>query len=295
MKQLTDFSSICVIIPTINESTFEEVISAVRAQTKNAEIVVTGFGNSAVIAQKYHATFIDTRQKTPKAICLNMAIKHSHRDKFILLDADAIPANGWGEKMANGFSEGHVVFSAGVVPENENIWMKVYNLSTLHEFFVERPPEKRIHIATFSAGVTREIFDKVGLFDPAHFRCDDYEWSLRCTQAGIQPFFYPTAVVLHKPIEKNSLLKVLRYWVLAGADTITVRIKYQGVLNTPKVLRNRFFILFFSPIISIIPTLRVIKTIPTTMRSNLHLLPLIYLTKLAWCWGAYKSKSVGAR
>jgi len=83
---LNEFSSLAIIIPTINESTLEEVVSVARAQAPEAEIILAGFGNSEVVAQKYSAIYVDLKEKTLKPIALNRAIGLSTKDRFIILE-----------------------------------------------------------------------------------------------------------------------------------------------------------------------------------------------------------------
>lgn len=97
--------SITVIIPTIGEPTLERVVMAARKELPEAEIIVVGFGKSRLIADKNRVFFLDTEVKTPKSIGINRAVKIAEYDWIIILDADAIPQNGWGDNMLSTFKK----------------------------------------------------------------------------------------------------------------------------------------------------------------------------------------------
>lgn len=294
MSKPIDFSSICVIIPTINESTLEEVVAEVARQTCGAQIMVAGFGSAESVAAKFSehgAEFVNFGQRTIKSKMLNRCVEASDRDRLIILDADAVPCPGWAAGMLRAFEEGHSLFSASVTTGQENIWMKTYNISLLHEFFQERPSGPRLHLPTISAGFTRLVYHSVGPFLGEHYRCDDYEWTLNCSKHGFTPQFIAEVAVLHKPVEKDSLVKLLLYWYNSGGDNLAVRLKYSDLLRTPALFRNKWAILFFSPLLSIVPTFRIYQTIPKTMATYFYLTPIIFLTKLTWCVGAFMADS----
>ncbi len=284
---MNDYSSLAIIIPTINESTLEEVVSAARVQAPEAEIILAGFGNSKFVAEKYSAIYVDLKEKTLKPIALNKAVGLSTKDRFIILDADAVPQKGWAAAMLSAFESGQQYFSGSVDISFGNLWMKVYNLSLLHEFLTGKNSEKRKHIPAISMGLTREFINKIGLFSEDNARSEDYELSLRAFRNGVSPYFHPDAVVLHKPVSKDTFGKVMDYWSRTGKDTLEVRLQYSEELQTPFFMRSRWFILLAAPILALIPTLRIAKTSPREFFSNLHLVPLIYITKIAWCLGAF--------
>ena len=65
-----------------------------------------------------------------------------------------------------------------------------------------------------------------------------------------------------------------------------VRLENAEVMGTPKLATYRFLYLYASPFIALWASGRTLLN-PQTFKKCWHTLPLVYLTKLAWCWGAY--------
>ena len=280
--------NISVLIPTINESTLDEVVSEAHKQMpSDVEIVIIGFGPAKQTAEKNNVRFFDIGIRTPKPILLNRVINELSSDRFIILDADAIPQSGWAEAMINAFEQGKQLFSASVDVEVGSFWMRVYNLSMLHEFTPEKKPSVRKHLPAISLGFTRETYDRVGPFREDIQRSEDFEWTLRAGKAGIQPWFIPDARVLHQAVAKKTFRSVMQYWWVSGYDSWLVRQMHSDILGTPFWMKSPILILFLSPLLAFVPTLRIMFTSPRLFIKNIALIPFIYLTKLVWCWGLY--------
>ena len=218
---------------------------------------------------------------------LNRFIPQINAQRYIILDADAIPQPGWAQAMLGAFEQGRQLFSGSVDVEKGTFWMRVYNFSMLHEFTPDKPAGNRKHLAAFSLGFTREAYQRIGPFREDIQRSEDFEWSLRATKAGLQPYFLPGAIIVHEAVKKNSFRSVMSFWFRSGLDNWRVRQWHADVLNTPFWMKYPTLILILSPLLAFVPTLRIFKTSAALLIRNLELLPFIYLTKLVWCWGVF--------
>ena len=284
-----------IIIPTINESTLEQVITAAKKEIPLAEVIVVGFGQSAMIAEKHSTQFFDTKQKTIKSIGINKAVNIAKYPWIIILDSDTIPQPGWGEQMLSNFAQGKQVFSGSVDITHGNFWTKVYNFSCFHEFLPENKPEERIHLPAGNLGFTKDVYHKCGGWDESLIRSQDYEWTLRAHSKGIQLWFDPKPSILHVPMQQDSFIKVWSSWERSGFYNWIIRKKYRDLLQTPKLFDHPWLIILLAPLLAIIPTMRIIRTSPKNFFKYFYLLPFVYLTKIAWCRGVYKSAKLSSR
>jgi cellulose synthase/poly-beta-1,6-N-acetylglucosamine synthase-like glycosyltransferase len=284
-----DKRSITVIIPTVNESTLEQVVQAARQELPAAEIIVVGYGPAWDIAERNSVDFLDMEHKTVKPIGINRAIRLAGNEWLIVLDADAIPLQGWGQAMLTAFQEGKQVFHGSLNMSSGNYWMRVYNLSSFHEILPENKSGKRNHLPACNLGFTKEAYKIGGDWDEQLARSQDYEWTLRLHQKGISLWFDSKPSILHIPRGQSTFMAVWTSWVRNGYYNWLVRQKYRDTLKTPGVLHYPILILLFAPLLSIVPTLRIASTSPKNFIRYFYLLPFVYLTKIAWCWGVYKA------
>lgn len=285
---MSDTSKLTIIIPTVGESTLEAAIAECRLQAPEAEILVAGARFDPNMVKKYSATPILLEHPASKPTIMNLTYKIAKNDYRISIDADALPRPGWAEAITSCFEEGKEIFSGSVDISEGNFWMRVYNISFFHLFTTDKPAGPRNFVVGCNYAMTKETYLKNGLFDETLERSgDDYEYCLRAVSNGIQPWFNPTPVLAHIPVTKNTFKSVMKFWFDTGYPTIKVRAAYPQLTNTPWLLRNPWFVLFFSPILALVPTYRVIHSRKQEIFKELQYLPFIYLTKIAWCVGLF--------
>jgi hypothetical protein len=106
-------------------------------------------------------------------------------------------------------------------------------------------------------------------------------------EKGFRLYFEPKAVVYHDP-DRRSFASLVRHWAIDAPDTLRIRLRYASFLNTPKLAWRRGMYLWGSPFVAAWATLRSFSH-PLTLLHYWYTMPLIYLTKLIWCWSAYRS------
>lgn len=286
---ISGFENIAIIIPTVNEPTLEAVVRAACEEMPGAKVIIAGFGPAGNMAARYQAAYLDTHKKTPKPIVINRAVRMAQQEWLIILDADAIPQPGWGKFMLRGFLEGRQLFSGSVDVSRGTFWTRVYNLSYLHEVTPERQPQPMRSLPAITLGFTRSAFERIGEFTESDIRSQDYDWTLRAHRVSISPFLLPEARVIHAAGSRRSFKDVWNSWARDASYNWRVRLRYKDYLGTPGILRFPLLILICSPVLAIWPTLRIMRTSPKYFFKHLYLIPAVYLTKIAWCWGVFRA------
>lgn len=138
----------------------------------------------------------------------------------------------------------------------------------------------------------RSLLEDLGGFDERS-KVPDMELVLRARARGYRVHFAPRAVVLHDP-DRTNLATVLKYSSEHASETILLRNKYSSLLRTPFVLRSSGLILPASPLIALLATLKIYASNPSLAR-YFWTAPLVYVQKLAWCWGAARGLSALSR
>jgi hypothetical protein len=106
-------------------------------------------------------------------------------------------------------------------------------------------------------------------------------------QHAFRLYFEPGAVVVHDP-NRRTLASLWRHWWEDAPPTLAVRLRYAEQLDTPRLAHRRSMYLWGAPFVAAWASLRVFSH-PQSWLHYAHTLPLVYLSKLIWCWSAYKN------
>src|SRR5262249_52926427 len=99
-------------------------------------------------------------------------------------------------------------------------------------------------------------------------------------------YFEPRAMIFHNPL-RHTIAAVWRHWVNDAHDTLRIRLRYPTLLATPRLARYRWSFLWCAPLVAAWATAHTFGH-RRALSLYWHTLPLVYLTKLAWCWGAFR-------
>jgi GT2 family glycosyltransferase len=284
-----------VVIPSLNSPIIDQVLSAVLEQDgtdRLSEIIVVGKDDPGLIPRTEGIRFIDTGNPALAAIARNSGFVAADGDIIIFLDSDCLPQPGWLDEHLAAHQAGHGVVGGGIMPNGKGYWHLVYNLTLFHEMLSISTPGRRNHLATLNLSVDREVLRTVGVFDEQTDRVEDIEWTTRARQAGHIPYFWPRATVRHIH-NRTSLNAVWKDCALSGYHMRMLRLRYPGWLHAPGLLRHRRLLLWLSPFIAAWATLRILGRRPIILWRYPHTLPAIFLTKIAWCWGASRMDAPG--
>jgi GT2 family glycosyltransferase len=252
------------------------------------EIVVIGRDELQLMPQHEQVRFVDTIRPITAAQARNLGITHTSGDHIIFLDSDCLAQPGWLQAHIDAYRAGHRVVSGSVLPVGDNYWHLSYNLTLFHEILSSEPPGPRDFLPSLNLAVSREVIDIVGGMDEAIVRVEDVDWTTRMRRAGFQPVFWPQAVVRHQH-NRTTLPLLWRDCAASGFNMRSLRLAQADLLQAPGVLRHRKLVLLLSPAIALWATIRIARARPQLVRSYWRTVPAIYISKIAWCWGASRN------
>jgi len=221
------------------------------------------------------------------ASAANLGLKEAKADHILFTDDDCIPREDWVERLCAGLDQEPVVAGA-IATLASDYFQLCHNMAQFYPFMPGRESGPGGFIAGANMGLRKEVFDRIGPFESGRRLGLDMELILRARRHGYRVWFASDAVVLHDPREaRTRLASIFRYSFKHAAATILLRLAYADVLNTPFVLRSPALLLLASPLIALKVTVNVFRG-NRQLRSYLRTAPVIYLLKLAWCWGAMR-------
>lgn len=279
---------VSVIIPSLNSPILDEVLAAVLAQDEAEyidEILIVGQDAPGLSAGVERARLIDPGHRLNPPAARNLGIRHSAAPLLLFLDADCIPQPGWLRAHRAAHAAHQPVVGGGVLPRGENYWSLAYNLGMFHEYLTTQPDGRRDILPTLNLSVERRVIDEAGWLDETLPRAEDLEWSARLRAAGVPLHFCAAAAVVHR----HRRLNARAVWddcAGSGYFSRQVRLRYPQQLKAPGLLERPRLVRLLSPAIAAWATLRAVAHQPVLLGRYPAHLPAIYMTKLAWAWGA---------
>ena len=279
-----------IIIPSLNSPIIDRVVaSAVDQEGFGAqdEIIVIGKDDQELLATEQRAQFIDTGRPIDASSARNLGIERAQGDLLIFLDSDCLPQPGWLLEHHAAHEAGYEVVGGGVLPDGQGYWHLTYNLTMFHEVFSTAPQGWRPFLPTLNLSIGRQVVEAVGGLDSSLLYSHDVDWTTRMREAGFYPYFWPAAAVRHLH-SRETMAQVWRDCAVNGQFARQVRLRHKFMLQTPLFLRYRLLTFLLSPAVAAGVTARIYFRRWSTMQHFLSVMPAIYLTKIAWCWGAVR-------
>lgn len=279
---------VSIIIPSLNSPLIDQVLNHLQQQTawsEVGEILVVGKDEPGLVEPDHIVRLLDTGIPVGASKARNIGIEEAGHDLIFLLDSDCLPVPTWMAEHLTAQAAGHAIVGGGIIPIGDGYWSLSYNLTFFHEFLTTVSPGPHKYLPTLNLSIQRAVVDAAGLLNERLPRGEDIEWTLRMGKAGYQPYFWPAAAVYHQ----NNRTTFNQVWMdnaRAGFYMRDIRINHGDALKSPGILRYRRLLFWISPLIAAWVTGRIIQKNPATFWSNRNTIPAIYLTKIAWCWGA---------
>lgn len=277
-----------IIVPSLNSPLIDRIVKEILDQEgfgPGEELFVVGRDEGGLIKDLPRVRFIDTGQPVTAPVARNIGIDAASGDLLLFIDSDCIPQAGWLREHRQAHEAGHQVVGGGVLPTGDGYWHLVYNLTMFHEIFSTAPAGERPFLPTLNLSVERPVIEQVGKLDVTLKRSQDFDWTMRMNQAGFMPYFWPQASIRHEH-NRRSGEQVWQDAATIGQYARQVRLRHDRTLGTPSVLRSRSLTLLLSPAIALAVTGRIIARRPKTMLRRPDTWAGIYMSKIAWCWGA---------
>jgi cellulose synthase/poly-beta-1,6-N-acetylglucosamine synthase-like glycosyltransferase len=196
---------ISVVVPVWNGDRFiEDCLDSILATdypTSSREIIVVDNGSTdrtAMVVRRYPVTCVSETQRGPAA-ARNRGISASRGEIVAFTDADCVVTRAWLRELAAALSDDTVAAVAGEI--------EAHTPRTPSERFVamRRPRLQeaamnavRPYFATGNLAVRREVFTRVGTFDPRFITGEDQDFAWRFLAAGLRGGYAPRALVYHR-------------------------------------------------------------------------------------------------
>lgn len=288
----TSRAHVSIIIPNLNSNIVDKTLASIFAQTsfgRIAEILVIGMDQPGLVVEQEPVCFISTEGPVTAPVARNIGIRQARGDCFVFIDADCIAEPRWLESLLAAQQGGHKITGGSVSLETDSYWQLCYNLTMFHEFLTTAPSGERHNLGTLNLCVSRKVVERVGLFDEYLARGQDTEWTLRMRRHGYRLHFVPEAVVKHLP-EIAGLSKIVKLWYRSGFFSAHVRWNYRDIIAASPLYGKPLLLVLLSPVIGAAVTTRIFARNPRLLR-YIHTMPVLLLTKVAWCLGAaYRSQ-----
>lgn len=276
-----------VIIPSLNSPILDRVLQHIGqqpGQEQIGEILVVGRDEPGLISGYDKVRLVKTQQPVSAPEARNLGIGEAVYDLLLFLDSDCLPQAGWLQGHLAAHKAGHLVVGGGVLPEGENYWSLIYNLTLFHEFHATTPPGMRRFLPTLNLSIRRHVIEDVGGLNEGLERGEDVEWTARMHRAGHGLYFCPEAAVFHQH-RRTSFGTVWQDCALSGHYMRQIRLQQSDVLHAPMLLRYPFLLKLLSPLIATVVTAKIVARQPRLFMEKWLTWPGLYLTKIAWCWG----------
>lgn len=289
----TSIDSVSVIIPNLNCPILDQAVDSLCAQSLNPriplEIIVVGRDEPGCLERFPQVTYVRTKSPVGPGTARNIGICRASGDLIAFMDADCVANRDWLAEMISAHNKWphRAVVGGSIRIEADNYWAMTDNLSSFHAYLPTQSPAVYTVLPTCNVSMRRHAFEQVGLFNEVLLFDEDADWMMRARRSGFTLHFHPAAEVWHRT-QRRTFQEVISHARTWGAYSIITRHKYPDVQPLPFVLRRWWILALFSPLVATAVTARVYANSPRTS-PHLRALPMIILTKLAWCWGAARS------
>ena len=193
-------SRVCVVIPTVNNSTeLALALDGLKNQTfQEMDVVVVGpdQDQGRRITEERGFRYIDDRGSGNRADACNIAIEETDSEIVLFTDDDVIVPRDWVEKLERWFERPEVsgVGGPNFAPiEESDIWQKSIDVAFCNKFLTagtnygkksEGTLEEVEQLPGVNSAYRREVLEEVGGFDRGAIGAEDVMLDHRIRQSG---------------------------------------------------------------------------------------------------------------
>ena len=280
-------TTISIIIPNLHSLTVNRTIRSVLAQEtiQPFEIIVVGMDKYNLIQEfSDQVSFIRTKVPTLPGISRNIGVENANGDFFFFIDSDCIANPKWIENhlLIHKNEDISVIVGGGITFPAKNYLTLADNVSSFHEFMSHLPFGEREYLPTLNLSLSRQAWETIGNFR-GYPASEDIEFTMRASQKNIPLIFEPEATVEHLP-NRKTFPDLFHHAYSHGRFSLKGNPAYRFKKDVPFITKNKALTIIFSPILSAYVILKILvcEKLPTRYW---HTLPLIFLLKIAWCFG----------
>ena len=224
-----------VVIPSYrSERSLPAVLEALCRECAglDCEILVvdsTGDGRAARLARRHPlVTVIEPPGRLSCGAARNAGASQARGDYLLFLDADCVPAEGWGRGLREVLSRGPAAASGAI--DNGTPDSRAGTLQYWTEFSRFCPASRPGHhsfIPSFQLLIRRSVFQSVPPYVEEFLMAEDLVFFTRLRERGHAPGFNPAMVVRH--LNRESFPEVFRHLYRIGAGSGRARALYRGI------------------------------------------------------------------
>lgn len=282
-----------VIIPNLNSTLINQTLDSLETQIyprDQYEVIVVGLDEPGLVRSSDLVKFDRTERKYSPAEARNRGAYQSKSEILLFIDADCIASENL-LSLYNHFFLNQAIagIGGGIRFSKNNYWMMADNIALFYEHLDTQPPRPVRQLPSLNLAVRRNAFNRVGGFDEKRYPMpagEDFDFTYRLTLAGYHLVFEPNAWVFHHP-QRNSLKDLWRHGYTIGRYSTKIDKRYPD-LAFPKWMNQKHSLIGLAAFMALYVSVRVyIKNLK--LLRYIHLLPAIYISKIAWCFGAANS------
>lgn len=286
-----------IVIPSFNSgATIERTLTGIGSQTKRGaicEVIVVDSSDDGVTRRNLSRHLSDgVRLITPgvrvmPALGRNIGANHATGDILVFLDADAVPAPDWVERILESFQKGRLAGGGSVsLPDfqDKSLWPVAQYYLQCNEWMDWGHARVKKFLPSCNLFCDKALFEKVGGF-PLLRSAEDVVFGLRVS-ALVPMWFIPEAKVSH--IFREDLKGSLKNELILGIGNLRYRrLQYPHTFYY-KGVRPLLFLPGFTAIKLTRTIFRVVKTGPRSALRFLAVFPAFLLGLLFWGIGFAK-------
>jgi glycosyltransferase involved in cell wall biosynthesis len=281
---------VSVIIPNLHSPIVDQTIASVLAQETDQpfEVIVVGMDKWGLVSPYTDSVkFIETNEPVPPGAARNLGAAAASGEVICFIDSDCIASPNW---IKNHFShhqyvDRSAILGGGVDFPSDNYFTLADNVSTFHEFMVHIRAGEKTFLPSLNLSLPITVWKNMGGFNhnPAS---EDTDFTIRAASQNISLIFDPNVSIQHLP-NRRMLGDIFKHAFVFGNYSIKANPHYWDKLKVPFPLKNHWFSLILSPLLAlgVVVKMVVIEKLPFKFW---HTLPLVYLIKIAWCFGYAK-------
>jgi cellulose synthase/poly-beta-1,6-N-acetylglucosamine synthase-like glycosyltransferase len=256
------------------------------------EVLVVGIDKFGLIKESDLVRFDRSEQPLSPAEARNRGASQTEGEFIVFTDADCIPDPEWLRVFAKCFRDPNInVIGGGVRFGQSNYWTLADNVTMFYNYLDILTAGKRDLLPSLNLAIRRETFTDIGGFDERYPKAagEDSDLCIRLRNAGHELYFEPQARVVHEP-PRNRFSDVLRHSYKQGQYSTKLDPRYAEQVDLPRWLRHPLALILFAPILAFGAFYNVFRN-TKVLWQYWYTAPVIYLSKLAWCWGAANTRT----
>ena len=224
---------VSIIIPAYHSrDTISDTLAGLREQTfRDFEVIIVNSSADEETRRIVEGEFPEaifeqsTRPLLPHA-ARNRGVARARGELLVFTDPDCRPRKDWLQRLIDARDAGHELVCGALELSDEAAWAERGVHLCKYSFRLSGLPASLTWIAgTGNASCSRAVWNSVGPFDGDRF-AGDALFSWRAAVRGWQPWFEPSAVVVHH--YRGSMRALVSERLYRGDDFAATRMEFEG-------------------------------------------------------------------